>query len=147
MDVAHVGPERDGADLGDARGAVATHESEQGVDTPHACPRQRVVEQRRGTAADDLAGGLGLAPQRLDIVHRVDAARDGIIARINRLTARRFAQMRFDQQAARVEADHLGIGARGDTLPDVRMRNRVERFVDRGELMRPTFGSFQSGMS
>ena len=34
MDVEHVGGERDGADLGDARRAVATHEAEQRVDAP-----------------------------------------------------------------------------------------------------------------
>ena len=91
MDVEHVGGERDGADLGDARGAVATHEAEQRIDAAHPRPRQRAVEQRGGVAADDLAGGVGLAPQRVDVAHRVDAALDGIVAGIDRLAARRLA--------------------------------------------------------
>lgn len=137
MDVEHVGGERDGAHLGDAAGAVAAREAEERVDAAHPRPGQRAVEERRGILADDRAGGRRLAAQRLDIAHRVDAALDGIIARIDRLAARRRAWMRFDQEAARVEADDLRIGARLDPLADIRMRNRVERLVDGGELIAP----------
>jgi len=87
--------------LGDARGAVAAHEAEQRVHAPHARPRQRAVEQGGGIVADDLAGGVGLAPERVDIAHRVDAALDGIVARIDGLVARRFPRMRLDQQPPR----------------------------------------------
>ena len=45
--------------------------------------------------------------------------------------------MRFDQQAARVEADDLRVGARRDPLADVRVRDRVERLGDGGELIAP----------
>ena len=51
MDVEHVGGEGDGADLGDARRAVAAHEAEQRVDAPHARPRQagcRAARRRSG---------------------------------------------------------------------------------------------------
>ena len=45
--------------------------------------------------------------------------------------------MRLDQQPARVEADDLRVGARRDPLADVRVRDRVERFGDGGELIAP----------
>src|SRR5262245_45688502 len=38
--------------------------------------------------------------------------------------------MRFDQEPARIEADDVGIGASGEPLADVRMRNRVAGLVD-----------------
>ncbi|HVL68918.1 MAG TPA: hypothetical protein VM364_16805 [Vicinamibacterales bacterium] len=139
MDVEHVGAERDGADLGDPRGAVAAHETEQRVDAPHARPRQWTVEERGGIAADDLAGGLGLAAERIDIAHRVDTALDGVIARVDGLPARCLPRMGFDQQASHIEADDLRIDAGGDPLPDVRVRDRVERFVDGRELIAPDF--------
>jgi hypothetical protein len=47
--------------------------------------------------------------------------------------------MRFDQQPAHIEADDLRVGARGDPLAHVRMRDRVERLVDRGELIAADF--------
>ena len=94
------------------RGAVAAHEAEERVDASHARPRQRAVEECRGVAADDLAGRLGLAPQRVDIAHRIDAALERVIAGIDGLAARRLPWMRFDQQTARVEADDLRVGAR-----------------------------------
>ena len=47
--------------------------------------------------------------------------------------------MRFDQEPARVEADHLRVGTRRDPLPDVRVRDRIERFVDCGELIASDF--------
>src|SRR5262249_14101491 len=67
------------------------------------------------------------------------AALDGIVVGIDRLETRRLPGMRLDQQPTRVEPDDLRIGARGDTLADVRMRNRVERFIDGGELIAPHF--------
>ena len=137
VDVEHVRGERDGADLGDADGAVPTHEAEQRVDASHARPRQWAVEQRRGVATDHLAGGVGLAAERVDIAHRVDAALDRIIARVDRLAARCLPRMRFDQQPTRVEADELCVRPRGDPLPDVRVRDRVQRFGDGGELIAP----------
>ena len=48
--------------------------------------------------------------------------------------------MRFDQQPARVEADDLRVGAGGDPLADVRMRNRIERLVDGRELIAADLG-------
>jgi hypothetical protein len=96
VDVEHVGTEGNGADFGHTRGAVAAHQTEQGVDAPHPRPRQRAVEQRGGVAADDLAGGLGLAPQGVDIAHRVDTALGRIVTRIDRLAAWRLSWMRFD---------------------------------------------------
>ena len=45
--------------------------------------------------------------------------------------------MRLNEEPARIEADDLRIGARGHALPDVRMRKRVERFVDGRELIAP----------
>ena len=69
LDIEHVGVERDGAGLGDARRAVAAHEAEQRIDAPHARPRQGAVEQRGGVAADDLAGCVGLATEGVDIAH------------------------------------------------------------------------------
>ena len=140
VDVEHVGVEGDGADLGDARRAVAPHEAEQRIDAPHARPRQRAVEQGGGVAADDRAGGVGLSPERVDIAHGVDAALDGIVARIDGLAAGGFPRMRLDQQPARVEADDLRIGASHDPLADVRVRDRVERFGDGGELIAPDLG-------
>jgi hypothetical protein len=50
--------------------------------------------------------------------------------------------MRLDQQAARIEADDLRIGAGPDPLPDVRVRDRIERFVDGRELRAP--GRYES---
>jgi len=139
MDVEHVGVERDRADLDDARGTVAADEAEQRVDAAHARPRQRAVEERGGKAADDLTSGLGLSAECIDIAHRVDTALDGVIAGVDGLPARCLPRMRFDQQAAGVEADDLRVGVRGDALTDIRMRNRVERFVDGGELIAPDF--------
>ena len=137
MDVEHVGGERDGAHLRHAWGAVAPHEAEQRVHAPHPRPRQWAVEQRGGVATDDVGGGLSLTPQRVDIPHGVDAALDRIVARIDRLAAGCFPRMRFDQQAPHIEAHELGVGARGHPLPDIRVRNRVERFVNGRELIAP----------
>jgi hypothetical protein len=47
--------------------------------------------------------------------------------------------MRFDQQASCVKADDLCIGSGGDPLPDVGVWDRVERFVDGGQLIAPDF--------
>ena len=69
------------------RARRSAHEAEQRVDPPHARPRQGAVEQRRGVAPDHLAGGVGLAAERVDVAHRVDAALDRIIAGVDRLAA------------------------------------------------------------
>ena len=139
MDVEHVRTEGDRADVGDARGAVAAHEAEQRIHAPHTRPRQRTVEERGGIAANDFAGGFGLSAECVDIAHGVDAALDGVIAGIDSLPTRCGPWMRFDQQAAGVEADDLRIGTGGDPLPDVRVRDRVERLVDGGELIGSDF--------
>jgi hypothetical protein len=55
--------------------------------------------------------------------------------------------MRFDHQAARVEADQLRVGARREPLADVRVRDGVQRLIDGRELIAADFGSLQSGMS
>jgi hypothetical protein len=133
----HVRVKGDGADLGDTARAVATHEAEQRVDASHARPGQGPLEQRPGEATDHLAGGVGLAAERVDIAHRVDAALDRIIAGVNRLAAGGLPRMRFDQQPPRVEADDLGVRPRGDPLPDVRVGERVQRFGNGRELIAP----------
>ena len=69
--------------------------------------------------------------KRVDIAQGVDTALDGIVAGVDGLAARRLSRMRLDQQAAGIEADQLRIGAGGDALADVRMRNRIERLADR----------------
>ena len=60
-------------------GAIAADQAEQRIDAPHARPRQGAVEQRGGVAPDHRARLVGLAPQRVDIAERVDAALDGIV--------------------------------------------------------------------
>jgi hypothetical protein len=59
--------ERDGARVGDPRGAIPAHESEQGVDAAHARPGQGTIEQRRRVAANHGPGLLRLPPQRIDV--------------------------------------------------------------------------------
>ena len=50
VQVEHVGRERDRADVGDARRAVAPHETEQRVDASHPRPREWTIEERGGVA-------------------------------------------------------------------------------------------------
>jgi hypothetical protein len=60
LHIEHVGGERDGAGVRDARAPIAADEPEQRIDAAHPRPRQGAVEQCRRVAPNRLAGLLGL---------------------------------------------------------------------------------------
>ena len=126
-DVEHFERESEGAGLIDSSRPESPDKAEQRVDPAHASPWQRTVEQGGGEAGDARTVCVGLRLQGLDIAQGVDAALDGIVVWVDRTAARWLTGMGFDEDAAVVEADQLGVGAGRQAAADLGVRNRVER--------------------